>query len=262
MNIAYASDLHFEFQEYRILRLIELIDPSTDVLILAGDIQTSGRIILDLEYIHKELPNLDIVYVTGNHEFYGAKISDVETSLKVAFDKHPKIHYLERNTFEFNGVVFLGTTLWTGFDAYPQFQQETSEEDALHGIYDFKAISQGVGRFSPIHCKQMFQNNCQWLTKQLSEYHNQDVTTVVVTHFPPLPTLNHQHIKVSPLSNYFQANCSLIINQHKPNYWIYGHNHWSDDQQVNQTRILSNQLGYPNEFSNSQDMLKYFSINN
>jgi Icc-related predicted phosphoesterase len=36
-----------------------------------------------------------------------------------------------------------------------------------------------------------------------------------------------------------------IIIKHQPTLWVYGHTHECDDQRVGQTRIVSNQLGYP-----------------
>ncbi|HOO82866.1 MAG TPA: hypothetical protein PK513_10230 [Alphaproteobacteria bacterium] len=37
-----------------------------------------------------------------------------------------------------------------------------------------------------------------------------------------------------------------IIEKHQPDLWIYGHTHECDDQAIGKTRIISNQLGYPN----------------
>jgi Icc-related predicted phosphoesterase len=36
-----------------------------------------------------------------------------------------------------------------------------------------------------------------------------------------------------------------IIETHQPALWVYGHTHECDDQTIGQTRIISNQLGYP-----------------
>jgi len=36
-----------------------------------------------------------------------------------------------------------------------------------------------------------------------------------------------------------------IIKQYQPILWVYGHTHECDDQTVGKTRIISNQLGYP-----------------
>ena len=36
-----------------------------------------------------------------------------------------------------------------------------------------------------------------------------------------------------------------VIEKHQPALWIYGQTHECDDQRIGQTRIISNQLGYP-----------------
>lgn len=36
-----------------------------------------------------------------------------------------------------------------------------------------------------------------------------------------------------------------IIKKYEPNYWIYGHTHECDEQNIGKTKIISNQLGYP-----------------
>lgn len=260
MKIAFASDLHFEFGEARIHHVIRQIEKDTDVLILAGDIQEFARIISDLEFISESLPNIHIVYVTGNHEFYGAKISEVELSLNVAFGAHPRVHYLEKSTFEINGVSFLGTTLWTGFDAHLQYEQSLSEENAMRGISDFMYIFDGTGRFQSHHCKNRFKENCAWLSNALEKNNNEGKKSIVVTHFPPAPSLSHGQIPLGPLSNYFTADCRDIINQYQPDYWIYGHNHWSDVQQMGKTILTSNQLGYPNEYCKTDALFAYIII--
>ena len=262
MKIAFASDLHFEFDESRIHHLIKQVDPDTDVLILAGDIQEFNRLIIDLEFVSKALPDIHIVYVTGNHEFYGYRIEDVEKFLRDAFDHHPRIHYLEKKSFELNGVVFLGTTLWTGFDAYPYYEQSRSEENAMHGISDFMYIRCGTGKFQSYHCKKLFKENCAWLSNTLEINNRESKISIVVTHFPPSPSVYHEKIPINSLSNYFQADCRDIINQYQPAYWIYGHNHWSDRQEMDETIVVSNQLGYPNEFCQTESLLEYIVIEN
>ena len=38
-----------------------------------------------------------------------------------------------------------------------------------------------------------------------------------------------------------------IIKKHQPDLWVYGHTHECDDQTIGKTRIISNQLGYPDK---------------
>ena len=258
MKIAYCSDLHFEFNEDRIVNLIESVDNNTNVLILAGDIHTFESLVPTLAFISEGLPDTEIVYVTGNHEFYGHKIKCLEDNLRLSLQKYPRIHYLEKDTFEMNGTVFLGTTLWTGFDAYPEYEQSLSEKIAMRGISDFHYIFEGTGRFQAHHCKKYYQANIEWLDDTLAQH--EDKTCIVVTHFPPLPLLSHKQIPISSLSNYFQANCLAIISKHSPKYWVYGHNHWSDKAHYDGTQFLSCQLGYPNEYTHIQNMVEYISL--
>lgn len=258
MKIAYCSDLHFEFNEERIINLIESVDNETNVLILAGDIHTFENLVPALAFISEGLPNTDIVYVTGNHEFYGYKIKRLEDNLRLSLKEYSRIHYLEKDTFELEGVVFLGTTLWTGFDAYPEYEQSLSEENAMRGVSDFHYIYEGLGKFQSHHCKKYYQENVQWLDDTLALHANK--TCIVVTHFPPLPLLKHQQIPINSLSNYFQANCEEVILKHSPSYWVYGHNHWSNEASFAGTQFLSCQLGYPNEYTHIRNMVEYIKV--
>lgn len=260
MKIALASDLHFEFQESRILSLIETLEKDTDIFILAGDIQVFDYLIEDLKYISNEFPNTHIVYIAGNHEFYGHDITDVQKQLIETFADHPRIHYLEKSVFELNNVVFIGTTLWTGFNAYDYYYLGLSKFNAEKGIGDFHEILYEGKAFTPNDCESLFIENRNWLSKELKKYKQQSKHTVVITHFPPSTDVQHETIPISSLSNYFQANCRDIIEQYQPNYWIYGHNHWSGEKEIGDTTLISNQLGYPNELCNTEKLLKYIQI--
>jgi hypothetical protein len=39
-----------------------------------------------------------------------------------------------------------------------------------------------------------------------------------------------------------------VIEDRQPALWVYGHTHECDDQTIGRTRIISNQLGYPDRF--------------
>ena len=259
MKIAYCSDLHIEFdEESRLINLLSNVHIDTDILVLAGDIHTGEHIVRILNDIHKAMPNIHIVYVTGNHEFYDFSIVEIESNLRTTFKNHTYIHFLEKDIFELNNIVFLGTTLWTGFDAYPEYEQARSEENAMRGVADFKYIKDDHGLFQSHHCKTYYQKNITWLDQSLTK--NSHKTCLIVTHFPPLPLLEHKQIPINSLSNYFQADCSAILEKHQPSYWIYGHNHWSLEKRINNTQFLSCQAGYPDENCNTKSLLSYFEV--
>lgn len=84
MRIRLYSDLHLEFGPF---------DPPSsedvDVVILAGDIDVKGRGIP----FAKRFP-CPVVYVPGNHEYYGCAIPRLTEKLKEAA-KSSNVHVLE-----------------------------------------------------------------------------------------------------------------------------------------------------------------------
>src|SRR5690606_16443232 len=58
-----------------------------------------------------------VIYVLGNHEFYGATIQKLIHKLKEK-TKGTNIHILERDVITIEGVNFLGCTLWTDFELF------------------------------------------------------------------------------------------------------------------------------------------------
>ncbi|WP_269621194.1 hypothetical protein [Zhongshania sp. BJYM1] len=72
-------------------------------------------------------------------------------------------------------------------------------------------------------------------------------TKVVITHFPPCLEVDNEDIGMNMLTPYFQANCRDLIEQYQPSVWVFGHNHYSHDIKIKETRLVSNQRGYPGE---------------
>jgi Icc-related predicted phosphoesterase len=81
----------------------------------------------------------------------------------------------------------------------------------------------------------------------LLEWLNQDLkgSRVIITHNAPVINPNTKYDN-SPLMPAFNSlDMRKIIQKYQPNLWIYGHTHECDNQLVGDTRIISNQLGYP-----------------
>jgi Icc-related predicted phosphoesterase len=71
---------------------------------------------------------------------------------------------------------------------------------------------------------------------------------VVISHNAPVINPNSKY-KGGPLTPAFNSlDMVEIIETHQPTLWVYGHTHECDDQTIGQTRIISNQLGYPGNF--------------
>jgi predicted phosphohydrolase len=103
MKLQILSDLHTEFAEFS--------PPETgaDVVILAGDI---GVGLGGIEWAASQFPNQPVIYVPGNHEYYGHDITLIDELVKQSPEN---IHVLNNDAMVLNGVRFLGSTLWTDF---------------------------------------------------------------------------------------------------------------------------------------------------
>jgi len=117
-----------------------MLDNDTDVLILAGDIQTFDCLI---EYF------------------------SVNQALSEYFSGNNNVHFLVKSSVVIEGVNFYGATLWSGFNAYPQYELDVSKNTASKIITDFKAISIEDRRFKPEDCQYLFTESYHWLEQSL-----------------------------------------------------------------------------------------------
>jgi len=246
LNLAVASDLHFEFHKNDPAWLPPL-PVCCDVLVLAGDIGVGNGAARAVFRIADALPDTTIVWVAGNHEFYNHHIGKQLDKYRRACAKHPQVFFLENAAVEIKGYRFLGCTLWSGFDCLGEASLKPAMLEAQACISDFSLIRTAAeGRlFTPTDAAHRYAESYRWLEAELST--GEPGKMVVVTHFPPCREARHRGLPENPLTPYFQANCDELIHRYQPALWLYGHNHWTDDITLGDTRLVSNQLGYPSE---------------
>lgn len=241
MKIYYASDIHSEYFKYIDIPQVDFIPP---VIVLAGDIGVAEQTLDFLEALAASYPHTDIVWVAGNHEFYGVNIEAQLYEFRQFSAAHPRIHFLENETVELHGIRFLGCTLWTDFSVLGETIQQACLQN-YQRLADFFYIHTRTGKFSAQDSVTRFQESYAWLESQL--IHCNPRKTVVITHFPPCREARHGEITEDILAAYFQANAKALIDRFQPHCWIYGHNHWSDQFYLGTTLLTSNQLGYTRE---------------
>lgn len=240
MKIALYSDLHRETKEWEPPTLAD----DVEVVILAGDIGSHTH---GLDWAAAAFPGKQVIYVAGNHEYYGAHLGMLDELRKSRGDH---CHFLEKQTFEYKGVRFLGCTLWSGFDLYGQDGIKNAMSTAWYSINDYWSIFGSGGKLiDPIDTRNLFKKATAWLDEELSKPF--DGKTVVVTHFAPHKNCIDQKHAGAALTPFFVSDLSLLIKKHKINVWCYGHTHSSlrfiDEESA--CFITSNQLGYPRERS-------------
>ena len=152
--------------------------------------------------------------------------------------------WLERETRVIEGVRFIGTTLWSDYDALGE--REKAYRAANH--YLSKMAGQRHGELFDAEAMRTLALECQrWLRGALAEPFNG--TTVVVTHFAPTLHSADPRYGLTPGTAGF---CNKLDDWlPKADLWLHGHLHCPTDVQVGRCRIVANPLGYA--VKNEQD---------
>jgi predicted phosphodiesterase len=232
MKIRVLSDLHLEFAVWT--------PPAADadVVVLAGDIHIGAR---GLEWAREQFPSLPVIYVSGNHEFYGGQMQQVSAALRAAAQSLD-IDVLDTGELVLDGTRFLGATLWTDFALYgtgPRLLR--SMNDARRAISDFRMIRHGpTGILRPEDAREMHLAQAKWLEGKLAEPF--DGPTVVVTHFLPHRRSIHPKYEGDEFNPAFASDLAHLVAP-PVTLWIHGHTHESFDYVVNGTRVVCNPRG-------------------
>ncbi len=253
MQIALFSDLHLEFNPSLILNAAD-----ADLIILAGDIgpvQESLALAQELAAKHA----VPVIYVPGNHEYYGQDLDELNQYLRNWHEPSGLVHVLLERAVVIDGVRFIGTTLWTDFALHGEAAAVMAENAAQTFLPDFKQIRRGGQPLTVADLKRLYQQARSFLEQELAASAE---PCVVITHFGPEAQCCASQFTKSPLTPYFINNCTDLIERYQPRYWMFGHTHHSVDYQHGGTRVVANQHGYPHEVSRSSgfSMEKRFAL--
>jgi predicted phosphodiesterase len=233
MKIHVLSDLHLSFGT--------MAQPTSDadVVVLAGDIARPREAAAWAQGFGKP-----VIYVLGNHEYYGSSLDDAMAELKGLCKRTP-VHVLDGDGLVLGGVRFLGITLWTDFDLFGRGERKTAAMAAAQRmIRDFSVIRSGDSGalFTPHDSTALFRRHAAWLGQALATPHAGP--TVVITHHAPSPRSIHPRFEESILNACFVSDLEHLLGQERVELWIHGHTHDSFDYRVNGTRVLCNPRGY------------------
>jgi predicted phosphodiesterase len=273
MNIQLLSDLHLESNPTFMPRAAT----GADVLVLAGDIgsdQTGSALASsgDADFgLARFSPRhgwpTPVLFVPGNHEYDGLDFDEAHTRLQDTCAKLG-ITWLEREVVQLGGVRFVGTTLWTDFDAlgplagqpipdpltdkipahfsHPnsQFTRQLKARDKAFRAANFYLRKATTTRGGEAWLAQGLREQalqCQdWLRQALNTPF--DGSTVVVTHFAPsLHSADPRYGLVPGTAGFCNALDALLP---QAQLWLHGHLHCPSDYTVNGCRVVANPLGY------------------
>jgi hypothetical protein len=163
MKLNILSDLHLG------QGLLEPPRNDADVVVLAGDIARPAQAVAWALGIGKP-----VLYVPGNHEFYGSSVAGTKASLK-QLCAGSLVHILDDDEAVIGGVRFLGSTLWTDFLLFGEHEGRTAAfGQALRFMRDYSRIHLDDGLeqlFTPLDSAALFQRHAGWLARKLATPH-------------------------------------------------------------------------------------------
>ena len=265
MKIQLLSDLHLETHPHYRPRPA----PGADVLVLAGDIGSyqEGSLLTahqDEDFgLARFSPRADlaawptpVLFVPGNHEYDGLDWDEAHQRLRRTCERL-QITWLDREVLHWPGVRFIGSTLWSDFDALgPLAGQTTMHASATALAAQLKARDKafraadfylrktgGTRRGAPLLSAAMRElglDSQAWLTQALAQPFAG--TTVVVTHFAPsLLSADPRYGRTPGTAGFCNALDPLLS---QAQVWLHGHVHCPIDYTQHGCRVLANPLGY------------------
>lgn len=273
MKIAYCSDLHLE-----IGGTIELLNTErADVLVLAGDIvpiyllQRSPHRDKLISFFEKTANNFEhVVYVFGNHEYYGGDIDLAIETARATFCHIDNLYILDNQIVTIGGIDVIGSTMWTDFDG----EDPVKMLAAGQMMNDFRAIEKSSrpvyfkrtngdtatrsAKLTPTDTVEIHRASYNAVDELLT---NSERPAIVVTHHAPSYLSSHPRYLNDPLNSSFCCDCSELILKHPHiKVWIHGHTHDDFNYTISDTNVVCNPRGYPREQTFSNFSLNYFEV--
>jgi DNA repair exonuclease SbcCD nuclease subunit len=268
MRIAYMSDLHLEFEppdvkssawKALVAGRAVLGHPQrgpvlkdivgADLVVLAGDVDLGLGGIAYADEVSRFV-GCPVVYVAGNHEYYGHDLDHLQDGLReAAWKTNGRVLYLERDSVRLwpggHSLLVHGCTLWTdyGLNGSPAADKAL----ARHGMSDHRRISRNIGFFSPEHAEEEHRLSVTWLRQAVAESRQQEqglepARQLVVSHHAPLRTGLKKHSK--GLEAAYMSDLEGLVCELSPQLWLHGHTHVRHVTPVGATLVASAPRGY------------------
>lgn len=237
LKLHILSDLHLGFGA------MERPLNDADAVVLAGDIARPREAVAWALGFAKP-----VLYVPGNHEFYGGSLDGTLRELGRLSEGTP-LSVLDCGERVLGGVRFLGATLWTDFGLFDDEPRRTAARaEAQRLMRDFSRIrtrEDAEEVFAPEDSVALFRRHAAWLAERLAVPHAGP--TVVVTHHAPSRHSIHPRFAGSLLNAAFVSDAEHLLGGDRVALWIHGHTHDSFDHRVRGTRVVCNPRGYARE---------------
>jgi predicted phosphodiesterase len=263
MKIQLLSDLHLEVHP----QWVATPAPGADLLVLAGDIGSyqKGSLLQDIDFGLARFSPLNgwptpVLFVPGNHEYDTFDFDVAHARLRNTCERLG-ITWLEREILHWptptsQTVRFIGTTLWSDFDALGPtmhspptpagglLAQQLKTRDKASRAANYYLKKTGTTRCGAPFLAEGIREHaleCQaWLAQALAVPF--DGTTVVVTHFAPsLASADPRYGLTPGTAGFCNALDHLLP---LAQLWLHGHLHAPSQYTQAGCRVIANPLGY------------------
>ena len=214
------------------------------VLLLAGDIGTQ-RIALEVDAVLIQAAEQfkEVIYIPGNHEFYGGEYPGtwdrkVEHIKKLHLDN---VLLIDQGVVKVGEYLFIGATMWTALDETPGVRLA-----AEWYMNDYRMATDTItkGKLTTwrtiVDHKQAVEyifGMCKW-----ARYNK--LIPVVMTHHAPAHGSIAPEFKGDELNGAYFTDLEYRITEEGPVLWVHGHMHNKFDYMVGDTRVVTNPRGY------------------
>jgi predicted phosphohydrolase len=262
MRIKQMSDLHLEFD----IDFFPKNEEKADILMLNGDICMASYFNKDInspyyikaldflnffEFCSKEYEN--VLYIPGNHEYYKGYIDTIDDTIRETLAPLTNVHFLNNNSWEKDGVTFLGSTLWTDSN----HNNPITEQYLMGAMNDFRIINwkkDGYGgRFRPSDAAAFHRKTLKFFDEASAGLDN---VVIMSHHAPSFKSVHSRYHNDTQINyGYYSDLEQFILNRPQIKLWTHGHMHDCFDYMIGDTRVVCNPRGY-------NDENKYFKMNN
>lgn len=256
------SDIHLEFRP-KISSLQDLIkfhpylkknydieSKHNSTLLLAGDIgyptdSNYWKFLESCSQIYR-----DVVFCTGNHEYYIVNQKSVltinETDELIRNKTNQlnikNLHFLQKDSIMLDNFRILGCTLFTNINPEQNVTYYKSYNDS-NSIFVTKTENATVNDLTNIHI-----DHVTWLKTQIDD---DQTPTIVMTHHLPTRKLIHPKYEMySYMDSMFYTNLEHLF-KNNVKLWVAGHTHSHVCTYFDQTFVITNPFGYAKECKNT-----------
>lgn len=245
----YYSDLHGHLPDFK------RDTDKEEICIIAGDLAEFANKGVSLSKLLEGMCERfkEVIFVPGNHEYYGTSILQLVPKVKKNTSHLDNITILQNGeSIERDGVTIIGATMWSDVTDI-QYEWNTRMNDARY-------IRHGTGsepwkrRLRANDTIILHMRHVRNINKALQKTEG---PCIVITHHAPSTKSIDPRFEGDVLNPAYATDIKL---DKWPNYWIHGHIHRYADYIHNGCNVLCNPGGYHFEYTDFKPLDNRFEL--